>query len=149
MNHFFPISLIKLWIEYFGLFFEWIFDWKNISNLVLNWILNWIIFGPDSMFDWIIKTYRPGLMSPHCILWYGMVLYFIWSYCTVWHCYVLLLQRAGELPRSASSHFIFVYLYIYVSSFSLSFFFWSGAHCGLDVKYTTDMLSIRASSGVP
>ena len=34
-----------------------------------------------------------------------MVLYFIWSYCTVSHCYVPLLQRAGELPRSASSHF--------------------------------------------
>ena len=45
-------------------------------------------------------------MSPHCILWYGMVLYFIWSYCTVSHCYVPLLQRAGELPRSASSHFV-------------------------------------------
>ena len=44
-------------------------------------------------------------MSPHCILWYGMVLYFIWSYCTVSHCYVPLLKRAGELPRSASSHF--------------------------------------------
>ena len=44
-------------------------------------------------------------MSPHCILWYGMVLYFIWSYCTVSHCYVPLLQRAGKLPRSASSHF--------------------------------------------
>ena len=35
----------------------------NISNLVLNWILNWIIFGPDSMFDWIIETYRPGLLG--------------------------------------------------------------------------------------
>merc|ERR1719397_636420 len=34
-----------------------------------------------------------------------MVLYFIWSYCTVSHCYIPLLQRAGELPRSASSHF--------------------------------------------
>ena len=45
-------------------------------------------------------------MSPHCILWYGMVLYFIWSYCTVSQCYVPLLQRAGELPRSASSHFL-------------------------------------------
>ena len=44
-------------------------------------------------------------MSPHCILWYGMVLYFIRSYCLVSHCYVSLLQRAGELPRSASSHF--------------------------------------------
>ena len=56
-------------------------------------------------------------MSPHCILWYGMVLYFIWSYCTVSHCYVPLLQRAGELPRSASSHF-------YISSVPLSTPFW-------------------------
>ena len=54
------------------------------------------------VFD-IIAVY---CMSPHYILWYGMVLYFIWSYCTVSHCYVPLLQRAGELPRSASSHFI-------------------------------------------
>ena len=46
-------------------------------------------------------------MSPHYILWNGMVLYFIWSYCTVLHCYVPLLQRAGELPRSASSHFLY------------------------------------------
>ena len=29
----------------------------NISNSVLNWI----IFAPDSMFDWIIKTYQTGL----------------------------------------------------------------------------------------
>ena len=35
----------------------------NISNFVLNWILNWIIFGPDSMFDWIIKTYQIGLVT--------------------------------------------------------------------------------------
>ena len=39
------------------------FDWMNISNLVLNWIFNWIIFGPNSMFDWIIETYRTGLMT--------------------------------------------------------------------------------------
>ena len=57
------------------------------------------------VFD-IIAVY---CMSPHYILWYGMVLYFIWSYCTVSHCYVPLLQRAGELPRSASSHFVFVF----------------------------------------
>ena len=55
------------------------------------------------VFD-IIAVY---CMSPHCILWYGMVFYFIWSYCTVSHCYVPLLQRAGELPRSASSHYIY------------------------------------------
>ena len=54
------------------------------------------------LFD-IIAVY---CMSPHYILWYGMVLYFIWSYCTVSHCYVSLLQRADELPRSASGHFI-------------------------------------------
>ena len=53
------------------------------------------------LFD-IIAVY---CMSPHYILWYGLVLYFIWSYCTVSHCYVPLLQRAGELPRSAPSHF--------------------------------------------
>ena len=53
------------------------------------------------VFD-IIAVY---CMSPHCILWYGMVLYIIWSYYTVSHCYVPLLQRAGELPHSASSHF--------------------------------------------
>ena len=51
------------------------------------------------VFD-IIAVY---CMPPHCILWYGMVLYFIWSYCTVSHRYVPLLQRTGELPRSASS----------------------------------------------
>ena len=54
------------------------------------------------VFD-IIAVYY---MSPHCILWYGMVLYFIRSYCTVSHCYVPLLKRAGELQRSASSHFL-------------------------------------------
>merc|ERR550517_314507 len=67
----------------------------------------WTNIGPllyGIVFD-IIAVY---CMSPHCILWYGMVLYFIWSYCTVSHCYVPLLQRAGELPRSASSHFYYV-----------------------------------------
>ena len=54
------------------------------------------------VFD-IIAVY---CISPHYILWYCMVLYFICSYCTVSQCYVPLLQRAGELPRSASSHFL-------------------------------------------
>ena len=58
------------------------------------------------VFD-IIAVY---CMSPHYILWYGMVLYFIWSYCTVSHCYEPLLQRVGELPRSASSHYYVLYL---------------------------------------
>ena len=44
-------------------------------------------------------------MSFHCIVWYCMVLYCIRFFCTVSHCHVPLLQRAGELPRSASSHF--------------------------------------------
>ena len=30
----------------------------NISDFILNWILNWIMFGPDSMFKWIIIRYR-------------------------------------------------------------------------------------------
>ena len=35
---------------------EWIF-----LKWILNGVLNWIIFGPDSTFDWIIKTYQTGL----------------------------------------------------------------------------------------
>ena len=49
-------------------------------------------------------------MSFHCIVWYCMVLYCIRFFCTVSHCHVPLLQGAGELPHSASSHFIFVQL---------------------------------------
>ena len=45
-------------------------------------------------------------MSFHCIVWYCMVLYCIHFFCTVSHCHVPLLQHAGELPRSASSHLI-------------------------------------------
>ena len=37
---------------------------------------------------------------------YCMVLLGIVFFCTVSHCHVPLLQRAGELPRSASSHFL-------------------------------------------
>ena len=44
-------------------------------------------------------------MSFHCIVWYCIVLYCIRVFCTVLHCHVPLLQRAGELLRSASSHF--------------------------------------------
>ena len=50
------------------------------------------------LFDFIVWFYAEFYL-------YGMVLNFIWSYCTVSHCYVPLMQRAGELPRSASSHF--------------------------------------------
>ena len=65
MNHCFPISCIQFLIEYFG----WIFDWMNISNFISNWMLNWIIFGTDSMFDWIIETYRTGLIAPNMVFW--------------------------------------------------------------------------------
>ena len=44
-------------------------------------------------------------MSFHCIVWYCMVMYSIRFFCTASHCHVPLLQCAGELPRSASSHF--------------------------------------------
>lgn len=33
----------------------------NTLNFLLNWILNWMIFLRYSMFEWIIKIYRPGL----------------------------------------------------------------------------------------
>ena len=34
-----------------------------MNNLILflNWILNWMVFDRYSMFEWIIKIYRPGL----------------------------------------------------------------------------------------
>ena len=35
----------------------------NISALNFEWILNWIVFGPDLTFEWIFKTYRPGLLG--------------------------------------------------------------------------------------
>ena len=43
------------------------------------------------------------VISLHCMVLHGIVLYSF--FCTVSHYHVQLLQRAGELPRSASSHF--------------------------------------------
>ena len=40
----------------------------------------------------------------HCMVFHGIVLYSF--FCRVSHCFVPLLQRAGELLRSASSHFL-------------------------------------------
>ena len=36
-----------------------------MNNLILflNWILNWMVFYRYSMFEWIIKIYRPGLVQ--------------------------------------------------------------------------------------
>ena len=36
-----------------------------MNNLIffLNWILNWMVFYRYSMFEWIIKIYRPGLST--------------------------------------------------------------------------------------
>merc|ERR550517_966490 len=89
--------------------------WTNIGPLLYGMVcylillygftLNFISFYCIAMYCIVFDIIAVYCMSPHCILWYGMVLYFIWSYCTVSHCYVQLLQRAGELPRSASSHF--------------------------------------------
>ena len=97
------------------------------------------------LFD-IIAVY---CMSPHCILWYGMVLYFIWSYCTVSHCYVPLLQRAGELLRSASSHF-FTPLnlpFLVENSHSLSYFRpFLTCFCRLFCVSDTVMLTLGAFS---
>ena len=86
--------------------------------MVLRWILfhfialqciawHFIVLYHMALYCIVFDIIAVYCMSPHCILWYGMVLYFIWSYCTVSHCYVPLLQCAGELPRSASSHFLY------------------------------------------
>ena len=50
-------------------------------------------------------------MVLHVISLYCMVLLGIVFFCTVSHCHVPLLQRAGVLPRSASSHFKIIYKY--------------------------------------
>ena len=83
-------------------------------------------------------------MSPHCILWYGMVLYFIWSYCTVSHCYVPLLQRAGELPRSASSHFRYIMPWVKDILFAELYisYTYSKEHYTLWIIYTFSQLKI-------
>ena len=50
---------------------------------------------------------------------HGIVLYrFL---CTVSHCYVPLLQRAGELPRSASSHFFRQHIGIFKRLFTQTY----------------------------
>ena len=51
-------------------------------------------------------------ISLHGIACHFIVLYGIAWYCIVFvflHCHVPLLQRAGELPRSASSHLLYKY----------------------------------------
>ena len=53
------------------------------------------------LFHWIVCYY----IVLYFIRFHCMVLYCIRFFCTVSHCHVPLLQRAGELPRSASSHF--------------------------------------------
>ena len=54
MNKFFEwLILFNFWMNKF---FEWI-----IRFCFLNWILNWMVFDRYSMFEWIIKIYRPGL----------------------------------------------------------------------------------------
>jgi len=37
----------------------------NNHILCSNWIFNWMVFYRDSMFEWIIKIYRPGLQANH------------------------------------------------------------------------------------
>ena len=49
------------------------------------------------------------VISLYCMVLHGIVLYLF--FCTVSHCHVSLLQRAGELPRSASSHFYYYYFF--------------------------------------
>ena len=86
---------------YLILLYGFMLNFTSLQCIAWHFIVLYHMAWYCIVFD-IIAVY---CMSPHCILWYGMVLYFIWSYCTVSHCYVPLLQRAGELPRSASSHF--------------------------------------------
>ena len=59
----------------------------------------------------VLYCIRYHCMVLHATSLYCMVLYCIQFYCTVSHCDVPLLQRAGELPRSASCHFSILIVY--------------------------------------
>ena len=75
-------------------------------------------------------------MSPHCKLWYGMVLYFIWSYCMVQGVQVQLLflislwQALKKREMAKPSHFCqahiwtFWYFDAWVYSLMIGMIFW-------------------------
>ena len=106
ITHFGLILGLLCMVWYVIWFYCMVLRWILFHSIALQCIAwHFIVLYHMALYCIVFDIIAVYCMSPHCILWYGMVLYFIWSYCTVSHCYVPLLQRAGELPRSASSHF--------------------------------------------
>ena len=106
ITHFGLILGLFCMVWYVIWFYCMVLRWILFHSIALQCIAwHFIVLYHMALYCIVFDIIAVYCMSPHCILWYGMVLYFIWSYCTVSHCYVPLLQRAGELPRSASSHF--------------------------------------------
>ena len=108
ITHFGLILGLFCMVWYVIWFYCMVLRWILFHSIALQCIAwHFIVLYHMALYCIVFDIIAVYCMSPHCILWYGMVLYFIWSYCTVSHCYVPLLQRAGELPRSASSHFTY------------------------------------------
>ena len=74
-----------------------VFDFNALYCMLFHWIVCYYI---------VLYFIRFHCMLLRVISLYCMVLLGIVFFCTVSHCHVPLLQRAGELPRSASSHFL-------------------------------------------
>ena len=72
---------------YLILLYCFMLNFTSLQRIAWHFIVLYHVPWYCIVFD-IIAVY---CMSPHCILLYGMVLYFIWSYCTVSHRHVPLL----------------------------------------------------------
>ena len=119
ITHFGLILRLFCMVWYFIWFYCMVLRWILFHSIALQCIAwHFIVLYRMAwyciVFDIVADCNAVYCMSPHCILWYGMVMYFIRSYCTVSHSYVSLLQHAGELPRSASSHFFFNFLSVQI-----------------------------------
>ena len=113
ITHFGLILGLFCMVWYVIWFYCMVLRWILFHSIALQCIAwHFIVLYHMALYCIVFDIIAVYCMSPHYILWYGMVLYFIWSYCTVSHCYVPLLQRAGELPRSASSHFYLIFINI-------------------------------------
>ena len=124
ITHFGLILGLLCMVWYVIWFYCMVLCWILFHSIALQCIAwHFIVLYHMALYCIVFDIIAVYCMSPHCILWYGMVFYFTWSYCTVSHCYVSLLQRAGELPRSASSHFNLWYM-IYDLDFSTWLRYW-------------------------
>merc|ERR1711911_384352 len=74
-------TLDKYWASsvWYGMLFDFIVWFYAEFYFIL---LHCNVLHDISLYCIVFDIIAVYCMSPHCILWYGMVLYFIWSYCT-------------------------------------------------------------------